>query len=225
MKIKDIPEKERPRERLLRVGVENLTDVELLTIVISTGSKNLSSYEIALRLLKNYNLNTIFDLGIDTLSKEEGIGLAKAIKIKASIELGRRSVLTKNIDHKRYVCPEDIYNYVKGIFTDLKQEKFYTIYLNNKNEIIETKLLFMGTIDRSVVHPRDIFKYAYLLSASSIICVHNHPSDDVEPSFEDIRVTKALEKLGELAGIPIIDHLIVGRTNYYSFKDNKMLNT
>lgn len=223
MKIKDIPENERPRERLLRVGVENLTDIELLALIISTGSKKLSSYEIALNLLKNNSLNNIYELGIDTLSKEEGIGTAKAIKIKASLELGRRSLSNSINTHKRYTCSEDVFNYAKNLFINVHQERFYTIYLNNKNEIIETKLLFIGTINRSVVHPREVFKHAYLLSASSFIILHNHPSLDVNPSMEDIRVTKAIKELGVIAGIPLVDHLIIGGDNYYSFAGNNFL--
>ena len=222
MRIKDIPEKERPRERLLRVGVENLTDIELLAIIISSGSKKLSSYEIALKILKDYSLDSLYNIGIDTLSKEVGIGNAKAIKIKASLELGRRSIKIDNMSHKRMMCSEDIFNYVKDLFIDLKQEKFYAIYLNNKNEIIEVKLLFVGTVNQSVVHPREVFKNAYLLSASGIICMHNHPSLDVTPSREDIRITKALKDLGEIAGIPLLDHIIIGGNRYYSFKENNL---
>ena len=222
MKIKDIPEKERPRERLLRVGVENLTDIELLAIIISSGSKNLSSYEIALKILKDYSLDKLYNVGIDTLGKEIGIGNAKAIKIKASLELGRRSIKVDNNSHKRMMCSEDIFREVKDLFIDLKQEKFYAIYLNNKNEIIEIKLLFIGTINKSVVHPREVFKFAYLLSASGIICIHNHPSLDITPSREDIRITKALKDLGEVAGIPLLDHIIIGGNRYYSFKKNNI---
>lgn len=225
MKIKDIPEKERPRERLLRVGVDNLTDIELLAIIISSGSKNISSYDIALNLLKKYPLDILYNLGIDTLSKEMGIGLAKGIKIKASLELGRRSIKIDNSIHKRIKCSEDMFNYVKDLFTDIKQEKFYAIYLNNKNEIIEVKLLFIGTVNQSVVHPREVFKHAYLLSASGIICIHNHPSLDITPSYEDIRITCTLKSLGELAGIPLLDHLIIGGNKYYSFKEHNYLET
>lgn len=223
MKIKDIPEKERPRERLLRVGVENLTDIELLAIIISTGSKNLSSYDISTKLLKDNKLSNLYNLGIDTLSKEEGIGTSKAIKIKASIELGRRSLINDEGVHKRYINPKDVFIYAKNLLTNIEQERFYTMYLNNKNEIIETKLLFIGTVNKSVVHPREVFKHAYLLSASSIICLHNHPSLDINPSFEDIRLTKALKELGMVAGIPLIDHIIVGGNNFYSFKENNLL--
>ncbi len=123
-------------------------------------------------------------------------------------------------NHLRYTNPKDIFESVRYLFAGKKQECFYALYFNQKQELLERKLLFMGTVNRSVVHPREVFKEAYLLSASSVICIHNHPSGDVTPSMEDIRVTKALIEIGEMNGIPVLDHLIVSDDAYYSFREH-----
>ena len=117
---------------------------------------------------------------------------------------------------------KDIYNNYKDLFNNSNQEMFYCIYLNNKNIVIDKKLLFIGTINKSIVHPREIFKYAYYYSASSIICIHNHPSGDITPSIEDKRLTDALISIGKIQNIPVIDHIIIGNNNYYSFNDNML---
>lgn len=156
----------------------------------------------------------------------QGIGPTKAIELLSALELGKRLYLKVDNNQKiilRYA--EDIYQYMKYLFYERKQEYFYCIYLNPKCEVIERRLLFMGTMNRSIVHPREIFKYAYLNSASSIICVHNHPSGNIKPSREDIRLTESLVELGKVNAIPIVDHLIIGDSNYYSFyEDGKILN-
>ena len=174
-KIKELPIEERPRERLKQVGVKNLSDKELLSILLKTGRKG-----------KNVN-----ELSLELLNKLEKLENA-----------------------------EKIWKDSKYLFSGLKQEYFYCYYFNNKQELIKRKNLFIGTINSATTHTREVFKEAYLLSASFIVCLHNHPSNDVEPSKADILFTKALMKTGEIQGIPVIDHIIVGENKYFSFYEN-----
>ena len=152
------------------------------------------------------------------LTKIKGIKEAKAITLLASIELGKRIFLEKeNQKKQKYNNAKVIYENNKYLFIDKKQEYFYCLYLNTKKELIERKLLFMGTLNQSCVHPREIFKEAYKLSASSIICMHNHPSGDITPSTDDIILTKSLIEIGRLQQIPVVDHIIFGNNTYFSF--------
>ena len=155
---------------------------------------------------------------METFQNIKGLGKVKIIELMASIELARRIYMKKEVDYlEKLNNPKKIYLNNLYLFKGKKQEYFYCLYLNNKNELIERKLLFMGTVNRSVVHPREVFKHAYLTSASGIICMHNHPSGDVSPSKDDIMFTKALVEVGRLQNIPILDHIIIGDNNYYSF--------
>lgn len=222
--IKDIKIDERPRERLESYGSSALSNEELLAIILKTGTKNSSVKTLAKEILNMIDdLSELKDMTINRLSSIRGIGKVKAIELIACIELGRRIYTEKKIVKCKLSTPLDIYINNKNLFIDKKQEYFYCLYLNNKNELIERKLLFMGTVNRSVVHPREVFKYAYLYSASGIICMHNHPSGDINPSRDDIMFTKALVETGRVQGIPVLDHIIVGSDNYYSFSDNGMI--
>ena len=222
MKIKDIPESERPRERLIEYGKSSLSNEELLAIILKQGTKNKSAKELGLDLLSTVNnISELEDITLERLINIKGIGQAQALTLLASIELGKRIFMKKNYDKKyKLTNSKDIYDYMKYLLDNKKQEYFYCLYVNNKKELIERKLLFMGTINRSTVHPREVFKNAYLNSASGIICVHNHPTGDINPSIEDIMFTDNLVELGHIAGIPIVDHLIIGNDKYYSFFDN-----
>lgn len=222
--IKDIKVDERPRERLESYGASALSNEELLAILLKTGTKERSVKTLARDILNMIDdLSELKDITINRLSSIKGIGQVKAIELIASIELGRRIYTEKKIVKSKLSTPLDIYINNKNLFIDKKQEYFYCLYLNNKNELIERKLLFMGTVNRSVVHPREVFKYAYLTSASGIICMHNHPSGDINPSRDDIMFTKALVETGRVQGIPVLDHIIIGNDNYYSFSDNGMI--
>ena len=221
MKIKDIPSFERPRERALQIGLEHLSNEDLLAIILGSGTSSLSAKEVSLHLLsKLQSLSSLQEESVESLSHIKGIGKVKALHLLASIELGKRVLMKNSKNHFRYTNPKDIFESVRYLFTGKKQENFYALYFNQKQELLERKLLFMGTVNRSVVHPREVFKEAYLLSASSVICIHNHPSGDVTPSMEDIRVTKALIEIGEMNGIPILDHLVVSDDAYYSFREH-----
>lgn len=220
-KIKDIPVTERPRERFLQVGANNLSDSEILSIILKTGTRDKSVSDLAIEVLNKYELQEFGSVSLDELMKIKGIGLVKAIEIMSAIELGKRIFLNRsNICKRRLMNAKDIYEDSKYLFSGLKQECFYCLYFNNKRELIGRKLLFMGTINKSITHPREVFKEAYKHSASSIVCMHNHPSNDLKPSKEDILFTNSLVEVGKIQGIPIVDHIIVGDGEYYSFYEH-----
>lgn len=219
-KVKDIPLMERPRERLKVYGAKNLSDSEILSILIGTGKKNKNVKDISLDILKRYSLDDLKDISINNLTKIDGIGEVKAISIISAIELGRRIFLRDKVALKKLKSAKEIWEDSKYLFNGLKQECFYALYFNNRQELIERKLLFMGTINKSIIHPREIFKEAYRLSASSIVCMHNHPSNDIRPSKEDRLFTENIVKAGMIQGIPVLDHIIVSDFDYYSFYDH-----
>jgi DNA repair protein RadC len=219
--FKSIPDSDKPRERLYNYGSEYLSNEELISIILKTGSKNYSVKEVALKLLETVgSIDKLKDIGISTLTNIEGIGRVKAIELKAAIELGRRVYINKSEDKIKLNKAISIYDYFKDVLGDKKQEYFYCVYLDTKGNYLGKKCLFIGTINNSLVHPREIFKEAYLLSANGIICVHNHPSGDVSPSKEDILLTIKIKEIGIIHGINLIDHVIIGNNCYYSFYDN-----
>lgn len=218
--IKEIPKDERPRERLKEVGVENITNIELLSVILKTGTKNKNVKELAIDILKEYEIVDLKDISINNLMKIKGIGEVKAIELLASIELGKRIYLKESKTLEKLETPKEIWESTRYLLNNKKQELFYCLYFDNKQRLIERKLLFMGTINRSVTHMREIFKEAYKVSASSIVCIHNHPSNDITPSKEDIKFTRNLIKTGELQGIPVVDHIIIGDDSYYSFYEH-----
>ncbi len=219
-----MPKEERPREKLIEYGVENLTTSELLSIIIKTGTKRKNVNDLALEILKKYSLTELKDIKIEELTKIKGIGKVKALEIISSIELGKRIFLKQNKKYKRITNPKTLWETSRYLFINKKQELFYCFYFNSKQELIERKLLFMGTLNQSITHPREVFKEAYRLSANSIICMHNHPSEDLTPSKADINFTKSLVEIGKIQGIPVVDHIIVSDNNYYSFFENNILN-
>lgn len=222
VKIKDIPKNERPRERLISLGVENLNNEELLSILLKTGSKNVSAKDLANNLLKKVgSIQKLGEINYQILRKIKGIGDAKACSILTAIELGKRIKQENNsLMNLQITNAETVFKYFNNIFEDKKQEYFYCVYLDNIKKVLEAKLLFIGTINQSLVHPREVFKEALLLSASGIICVHNHPSGNILPSKDDLTLTKKLVEVGNLIGIKVIDHLIIGKNQYYSFMEN-----
>ena len=223
--IKDIPLNERPRERLINKGVEYLSNEDLLAILLKTGTKENSVKVLANNILKQLDdINNLKEINLENLIKIKGIGKAKACELLAAIELGKR--LNKKIDNLNQIkiySSNSIYEYYQDKLKDKLQEYFYCVYLDTKNHIIKDKLLFIGTINESLIHPREIFKEAYLLSASGIICIHNHPSGNVNPSNNDIIMTKQLVEVGKILGIKVLDHIIIGKNNYYSFNDNNLV--
>ena len=222
VKIKDLPINERPRERLINKGVVNLSNEELLAIILKTGTKDTSAKGLASLILSQIeNIGDLQNKNYNQLLKIKGIGPSKAAVILACIELGKRiNNKVNNIQNLKADNPLVIFEYYSALLGRKKQEHFYAIYLDNQKRIIEDRLLFIGTINKSLIHPQNIFKEAYMLDASAIICLHNHPSGNVVPSKDDINMTKNLVEIGNLFGIKIVDHIIVGSEKYYSFFEN-----
>lgn len=222
-KFKDLPNEEKPRERLRMYGSESLSNEELLMIILKSGTKKYSVKEVACNLLRMCDgISGLRDLTLNKLREVEGIGEVKALELLAIIELCKRinaPVLEKEL--LKCTNPVSIISYFNYLFKGKLQEEFYVIYLDNKKRYIDKKKLFVGSINFSIVHPREVFKNAYLLSASYIVCIHNHPSGDPTPSNEDINLTIKIKEIGELHGIGIVDHLIIGKDSYYSFYEDK----
>ncbi len=223
--IKQIPVSERPRERLIKYGAKSLSTEDLIAIIMKTGTKDYSSKYLASQVLKLVkNVSDLKNITLNNLIKINGIGVVKAIEFIAALELGRRvydEVLLEN--NLKCNSAQKIYKHFRSELLGVNQEYFFCLYLDQNKHLIDKKLLFKGTLNKSLIHPREIFKWAYLSSAAYIICVHNHPSGNVIPSSEDINVTDALVKIGKLQGIFVIDHIIIGNNNYYSFYENDVL--
>ena len=192
----------------------------------SSGCMKTSAREIALNILKEVDgIHNLSKLTLNKLLQIKGIGSARACNIMAAIDLSKR--MQKNIpslSNVSFTSPEVIHNYYKSFLGNHKQEHFYVVYLNSAKKIICDKLLFVGTINQSLVHPREVFKEAYLNDAVAIICIHNHPSGNVLPSREDLNLTARLAELARLFNIQLLDHIIIGSEKYYSFYENGDLN-
>lgn len=209
---------------MLKDGVESLSNVELIAVILRTGSKNKSVMELADELLKidNEGIRFLKSASIEELCEIEGIGISKASLIKAALELGIR-VAESEVIRYQVKNPWDIYKYYMESMRYLKEEVFKTVLLNTKNEIITDIDVSRGTLNSSLVHPREVFKNAIKKSANKIILIHNHPSGNVEPSKEDINITDRLIECGKIIGIEIIDHIIIGDGIYYSFKESRKM--
>ena len=219
MKIQDMPKSEKPREKILKDGISALNNLELLAILLRCGNKNKSVMELSLEVLNSIDLlNDISELTIEELIKIDGIGISKATTILASFELAKR-ILSKNLNKITLPTPKMVFEHFKPLFYNIKQEQLYAIYLNTKGKIISKKLITIGNINSSLIDEKSIFKWAYKLSASGIILVHNHPSGDQRPSKEDVKITMQLIKQAELLGFVLLDHIIIG-DEYYSIKMN-----
>jgi len=221
MKIKDIPWYNRPGIRLKKKGVSNLSDAELLAIVLGRGNKEENAIDLSNRVLNNYNFHKLSNLELSELEKEFKNNV-KAMKINAMFEIFKRTNrLNKKGFNKKIRTAEDVFNYFTDELQNKKKEHFYALLLDTKNRIISEELVSVGILDASLIHPREVFKSAIKASSNSIILVHNHPSGDCTPSNEDKEVTKILENSGDLLGIKVLDHIIIGKDNYYSFKENE----
>ncbi|MCY8959410.1 RadC family protein [Bacillus atrophaeus] len=224
LKLRDFPENEKPRERLLQYGAENLANNELLAILLRTGTKKESVMDLSNRLLHSFEgLRLLKEASVEELSGISGIGLVKAVQILAAMELGSR--IHKFANEEKYVVrsPEDGANFVMEDMRFLTQEHFVCLYLNTKNEVIHKRTIFIGSLNSSIVHPREVFKEAFKRSAASFICIHNHPSGDPTPSREDIEVTRRLFECGNLIGIELLDHLVIGDKKFVSLKEKGYL--
>ncbi len=226
LSLKNIPQEERPRERLYKFGADSLSNEELLSIVLKSGNKKYNLKEIVNNILASVqDISKLRKMDPVSLMGIDGVSKIKAIELSAVTELGKRIYQNVTLDNLM-VCtdPVTIISYFSYLFRDKQQEEFYVLYLDNQKQYLSHKKLFVGTISTSIVHPREVFKEAYLLSASYIICLHNHPSGNVIPSKEDIVITNKIKDIGLLHEIYLLDHIIIGGDNYYSFYENKMIN-
>ncbi|MDO5569697.1 MAG: DNA repair protein RadC [bacterium] len=223
--FKEIPNQEKPRERLLNNGASSLSNEELLAIILKTGTKDMNVKDVSLLLLtKIENISDLKNMTYNKLLEVPGIGKVKAVELLAVMELGKRMYQNKTLlERQTFNHPSIIYNHFIEILNDELQENFYVVYLNQKKQYLDKLLLFKGTINCSTIHPREIFKNAYLMSASYIICVHNHPSGNPCPSKQDVYVTKQIEEIGIIHGIALLDHIIIGNTCYFSFYEKNYL--
>jgi len=217
--IKDMPPEMRPRERLSIHGETNLSEAELLAIIIANGTRNVSALELANRLLVHFQgLRNIREADFEDLIKIKGIGPAKAVTIKAAIELGRRTALDVKI--KDFIhSPEDVSQLLMEEMRYLDREHLYGLYLDRKGGLLSKEIISIGSLSSSIVHPREVFKVAVKCSASSVIVAHNHPSGDPTPSREDFDITRRLAEAGKIMGIELIDHLVIGHKSYCSLKE------
>jgi len=219
VRIRDIPEEERPRERLIRNGPESLSNAELLGVILRTGSNKENVVSLSSRILSKYNIKQLSLANVSRLMQENGVGKAKAAQIAAVFELSRRLEMFVE-EPKRKICsPKDVYTLMYPKMREQKKEKFITLCLDTKNQILKEEVVSIGSLNASIVHPREVFKSALLESSASVIMVHNHPSGDPSPSREDIMVTEKMVEGGKLLGIDVLDHIIIGDGRYVSLKD------
>ncbi|HUT97171.1 MAG TPA: DNA repair protein RadC [Dehalococcoidales bacterium] len=218
--IHDLPVSERPRERLQKLGAEALSAQEILAVILGRGVSGESVMVTAQRLLSRFeNLKGISEASVEELSQVRGIGIAKATQIKAAFELASRLDGYAQAGDKTVVkTPEDVTGVVGGRLRGKKKEYFLALLLDTRNKLIKTAEISVGSLDSSIVHPREVFKEAISASAAAVIFAHNHPSGDAEASPDDIKLTKRLAEAGELVGIEVLDHIIIGDKKFLSLK-------
>lgn len=223
--IHDLPLAERPRERLFKLGVESLSVQEVLALILGRGTTGESVMVTAQKLLSVFgNLKNIAAASIEELTEIKGIGPAKAAQIKAAFELNKRLEASSNEEPKPTVkSPEDAIKVVKNKLKGKKKEHFLVLSLNTRNHLINDHTISIGSLDSSIVHPREVFKEAISSSAASVIFIHNHPSGDPTPSEDDIKLTKRLIETGEILGIDVLDHIIMCDNDYLSMKGKNLL--
>lgn len=223
--MKQLPTHERPRERLIQCGDEQLTDAELLGIIIRDGTRDNNAVDLARKLLSEYgDFRRLGSASISELCKTKGIGPARAAQIKAALAIAKRFSTTLIKPQQQFKCSNEIFNHFHEQLREKKQELFMAVLLDNKNRIIKVESeVTRGSLTSSIVHPREAFKAAIKESAASVVFVHNHPSGDPEPSKEDVQITNRLAEAGNIVGIKILDHIIIGNERYVSFKDRGIM--
>jgi DNA repair protein RadC len=223
--IKSLPSAEQPREKLMNQGVSYLSVSELLAILLRTGTKNSNALSLGNKIVSKCgdDLSELHQITLEELCLIEGIGESKACQILAAIELGKRMKQSTVMRKAKLSSPNEVVTFFNAELSESKVEKFIAVLLNTKNEVINWDVISIGSLNASIVHPREVFNRAIKRSAASLIVVHNHPSGHIDPSREDINITKRLFEAGQLIGIPLIDHIIIGRDKYYSFKEENQL--
>lgn len=210
---------EYPREKLIKNGISSLSDYELLAIILNTGTKKENVLELSKRITSKYSLQNLCSQNVSSLTRELGIGKAKACKILSILELSRR--LNLPIEENPIIkSAKDIANILIPKISHLETENLIAIYLNSRKKIIKMSTLFVGSLNESLINPREIFKTALEESASGVILAHNHPSGDPTPSESDLESTKDIKKAGEIMGIDVLDHIIIAGNNYWSLRES-----
>ncbi|NOZ76925.1 MAG: JAB domain-containing protein [Euryarchaeota archaeon] len=217
--IRELPSEERPRERLMRAGAESLSSSELLAIILRTGTQSENVLSLSSRILATYPLPELSRASVADLMRLPGIAEAKACQIVAAFELARRLMGHPPVDRPRLSTPSDCFAILSPKLTGLRKEHFVCLYLDTKNRLIHQETVSIGTLDASVVHPREVFQKAVEQSASAVVLAHNHPSGDPEPSPEDLALTRTLADAGRILGIRVLDHIICGDGRYVSLKE------
>lgn len=221
--VRDVPAEERPRERLLRDGGTSLSNAELLAILLRTGSAGQSVVRLAEQLISRFGgLRSLMEADIQELVEIPGMGPAKAVQIQAAVEFGKRIARLSRESLAVIRSPQDVADLFMDRLRFEKKEYFLVIHLDTKNQVLSEETASIGSLDSSIVHPREIFKSALKKSSASIICVHNHPSGDPTPSREDILVTKRLAEVGRIMGIDVLDHVIIGENRFVSMKEQNL---
>lgn len=227
MKVKELPEMERPYEKLEMYGAENLSMAELIAIIIKSGTKDLTSIEVAQELLKedvnNIGITFLRELSLEELRSKKGIGRVKAIQLKAVAELAARATKPSNVLKRRIDTPEDIVKILMPELRNEKQEVMKTILLDTQNQIIKIVTNAIGNVNVNYVEAREIFKEPIKCSATRIVLAHNHPSGDTAPSISDIKFTRKILAASEIFGIELVDHIIIGDRNFSSLKRMKKI--
>ena len=217
-RIKDLPEFSRPREKLKERGAKSLSDAELIAAILGSGGKGLDVMLLSSRVAKAIS-GKKGDLSLEELTKIEGIGLAKASQILAGFELARRHIVMETV---KITEAKDVLPLIDRI-TNKQQEYFICISLNGANEVIENRTVTVGLLDRSQVHPREVFADVITDRAASVIFAHNHPSGALEPSNSDLKIQEQLTEAGKILGIKVLDHIIISKKGYYSFQENGLI--
>ncbi|MBA4417862.1 MAG: hypothetical protein C0392_08130 [Syntrophus sp. (in: bacteria)] len=222
--VRDLPKPERPRERLQRFGPEALSSQELLALIIGRGISRKSVMTISQELMTTFgSTRAIGEATIEELSKIKGIGIAKAAQLKACFELAKRQELELDLGSYQITDPQGVARAVRSHIRDKAKEHFKLILLNTRSKIIRISTISVGTLNASLVHPREVFKEALIHNASSVILAHNHPSGETEPSEEDRGITKRLRDAGKIMGIEVLDHIIITGNDYFSFKEQGLM--
>lgn len=223
--IKDLPLSERPREKLYSYGPQSLSNAELLAIIIRTGHKEDTAIELAQRVINmdQRGLTHLTEVSLEQLKEIKGIGDCKAAQIIATIEIGKRLTRWGAQEKIRVNSPRVLVNLLMDDMRYLNKEHFNIAILDTKNQILAIENISIGTLNASIVHPRDVFSIAIKRNANSIILIHNHPSGDPEPSREDVNITHRLIEVGNLVGIKVLDHIIIGDNRYISFKEKNLI--
>lgn len=224
--IKEWPEGERPRERLVKYGAENLSDAQLLAIILRTGDRieKTSAVDLARILIDKFgNFRELDSVSVSELQSIKGIGPAKGVQIKAALEIGKRFLRQKTEPKEKIKSVEDVFNYYKPYLRDLKKEVFKVMLLDGRNKIIKDVTISEGSLTKSIVHPREVIKEATKESAAALIFVHNHPSGESKPTKDDIEITERLINACDIVGIRVLDHIIIGANDYFSFADEGLI--